>query len=185
MPCPVCATSLLSPTASPFDVLSDHLRFFACHLFEMLQTPFRGHQNAWHEITLAFVHSPVHVAFAFFDRPSSWISTRSIRQMPGHFRCMAGRCAELSGQPSSAPQAACEPQDRPSNQIKSNQIPPPTPPPPLGASGQQLGGGASWRLKPRSQPPPLGTNTRAPHICGSAGDCHWHRTSWNLNCMGV
>ena len=36
--------------------------------------------------------------------------------------CMAGRYAELSGQPSSDPQAACEPQDRPSNQIKSNQI---------------------------------------------------------------
>ena len=33
--------------------------------------------------------------------------------------CMAGRYAELSGQPSCAPQAACEPQDWPSNQIKS------------------------------------------------------------------
>ena len=53
--------------------------------------------------------------------------------------CMAGQCAESSGQPSSAPQAACEPQDRPSNQIKSNTPPPPqrlhiplthSPPPP-------------------------------------------------------
>ena len=38
--------------------------------------------------------------------------------------CMAGRYAESSGHPSSAPQAAREPQDRPSNQIKSNQINP-------------------------------------------------------------
>ena len=37
--------------------------------------------------------------------------------------CMGGQYAELSGQPSSPPKAACEPQDRPSNQIKSNQIP--------------------------------------------------------------
>ena len=36
---------------------------------------------------------------------------------------IAGRYAESSGQPSCAPQAACEPQDRPSNQIKLNQIP--------------------------------------------------------------
>ena len=45
--------------------------------------------------------------------------------------CMAGRYAQSSGQPSSPPRAACEPQDRPSNQIKSNQIksPPPTSPP--------------------------------------------------------
>ena len=35
---------------------------------------------------------------------------------------MAGWYAESSGQPSCAPQAACEPQDQPSNQIKSNQI---------------------------------------------------------------
>ena len=44
--------------------------------------------------------------------------------------CMAGRYAESSGQPSSAPRAACEPQDRPSNQIKSNlpPLPPPHPP---------------------------------------------------------
>ena len=45
--------------------------------------------------------------------------------------CMAGRYAELSGQPLSAPQAACEPQDRPSNQIKSNLTSPPLPSPPL------------------------------------------------------
>ena len=41
--------------------------------------------------------------------------------------CMAGRYAESSGQPMSAPQAACEPQDRPSNEIKSNLPPPPAP----------------------------------------------------------
>ena len=41
--------------------------------------------------------------------------------------CMAGRYAESSGQPSSAPRAACEPQDRPSNQIKSNPSLPPSP----------------------------------------------------------
>ena len=48
----------------------------------------------------------------------------------GRAACMAGRYAESSGQPSSAPRAACEPQDRPSNQIKSNPYPPPLPPPP-------------------------------------------------------
>ena len=43
--------------------------------------------------------------------------------------CMAGRYAESSGQPSSAPQAACEPQDWPSNQIKSTPaLPPPNSP---------------------------------------------------------
>ena len=42
--------------------------------------------------------------------------------------CMASRYAESLGQPLSAPQAACEPQDRPSNQIKSNQIKSPPPP---------------------------------------------------------
>ena len=41
--------------------------------------------------------------------------------------CMSRRYAELSGQPSSAPQVACEPEDRPSNQIKSNQASPPPP----------------------------------------------------------
>ena len=41
----------------------------------------------------------------------------------GRAACMAGRYAESSGQPSSAPRAACEPQDRPSNQIKSNHPP--------------------------------------------------------------
>ena len=42
--------------------------------------------------------------------------------------CMAGRYAELSGQPLSAPQAACEPQDR----ISSNPLPsPPLPSRPL------------------------------------------------------
>ena len=49
-------------------------------------------------------------------RGSSWVRTA----------CMAGRYASSSGQPSSAPRAACEPQHRPSNQIKSN---PPLPPP--------------------------------------------------------
>ena len=41
---------------------------------------------------------------------------------------MTGRYAESSGKPSHAPQAACEPQDRPSNQIKSNPISTPSPP---------------------------------------------------------
>ena len=34
--------------------------------------------------------------------------------------CMASQYGESSGKPWTAPQAACEPQDRPSNQIKSN-----------------------------------------------------------------
>ena len=57
--------------------------------------------------------------------------------------CMARRYAESSEKPSCAPQAACEPQDQPSNQTKSKPRPPPpssttttplssnlTPPPP-------------------------------------------------------
>ena len=52
------------------------------------------------------------------------------------------------------PQAACEPQDRPSNQIKSNQIPPLQcpPPPPPGAFGPLLMGGG-LRTKARRRPP--------------------------------
>ena len=69
--------------------------------------------------------------------------------------CTACMAAESSGQPSSAPQAACEPQDRPSNQIKSVLPEPPPPiPPPQGASGQGLVRGGSWRPEPRGRPPP-------------------------------
>ena len=43
---------------------------------------------------------------------------------------MAGQYADSSGKPSCAPQAACETQDRPSNQIKIKSPPYPTLPPP-------------------------------------------------------
>ena len=52
---------------------------------------------------------------------------------------MANRYAESSGKPSCPPKAACEPQDRPSNQIKSNQFLQPTPPPRF----SQIAGGVS------------------------------------------
>ena len=58
--------------------------------------------------------------------------------------CMAGRYVESSGQPSSAPQAACEPQDQPSNQIKSNQIKSGgTPPPPHHTRWGEVGAAAA------------------------------------------
>ena len=59
----------------------------------------------------------------------------------GRAACIAGRYAESSGQPSSAPRAACEPQDRPSNQIKSNQTR--TDPPPYCPLGGAVWGGGS------------------------------------------
>ena len=56
------------------------------------------------------------------------------------------------GKPSCAPQAACEPQDRPSNQIKSN---PPPPPPPRGPSAKGWLGDQLVSRTEESPPPPL------------------------------
>ena len=88
-----------------------------------------------------------------------------------HTACMAGRYAESSGQPSSAPLAACEPRDRPSNQIKSNLLPcsptsphppPPHTPPPASEPTPWAGSGATTliRRSPRAPSPSRGDRAR-------------------------
>ena len=62
------------------------------------------------------------------------------------------------GKPLCAPQTTYEPQDRPSNQIKSNQIPESlqSPPPPPGAFGPFLLGEGRWsRVQKRGDVPPV------------------------------
>ena len=80
---------------------------------------------------------------------------------------MAGRYAELWGQPSSAHQAACEPQDRPSNQIKSPPPPPLTPPPTTKVGG----GGDFMRYMAHAAASPSSRERRPP-----AGPTPWRWT---------
>ena len=94
----------------------------------------------------------------------------------GRAACMAGRYAESSGQPSSAPRAACEPQDRPSNQIKSNQPPPPPllipPPPPLliptppPHTQTHAASEAALNVSPSPPPPPPRCSPSQPGVRG-------------------